>query len=218
MVRVVVLGATGHVGSRLVRQAAEAGHEVVAYARRPEAVQARPGVTVVAGGLDDVDTLAAAAAGADVVVSTVGGGFKDTTFLQRTLPPTVRAVQQAGGPRLVVLSVLGAGDTAGKASWYARLVYRTVLRSFLDDRVQAERLLAASGLDTTVVFPVNLKDVPALGRAGVVPLAEVGKVPGMPTLPMDDAARAVLEIATTEHPSGARLLVTTPDGWRPAVR
>ncbi len=33
--KIVVLGATGHVGSRFTRLASAAGHQVVAYARRP---------------------------------------------------------------------------------------------------------------------------------------------------------------------------------------
>ena len=47
--KIVVVGATGNVGSRLVVQAAAAGHDVVAYARRPEAVPVASGVTVLAG-------------------------------------------------------------------------------------------------------------------------------------------------------------------------
>ena len=212
--KIVVVGATGNVGSRLVTQAAAAGHEVVAYARRPEAVPVAPGVTVVAGQVDDVEALAAAAAGAEVVVSLIGGGFSDTTLLRRTVPSLLRAVKLAGGPRLVMLSVFGAGDTADKASWYARLAYRVVLRNFLADRVEAERLLAESGVHYTLVFPVNLKDAPSVGGAGIVAMEEVTRVPGMPTLPMDDAAAAVLQIATQLQPSGSRILLTTPNGWR----
>ena len=43
---------------------------------------------------------------------------------------------------------------------------------------------------------------------------QVTRVPGMPTLPMDDAAAAVLQIATQLQPSGSRILLTTPNGWR----
>lgn len=39
----VVIGATGNVGSRTVDAAVEAGHEVVAYVRRPEAVTPKGG-------------------------------------------------------------------------------------------------------------------------------------------------------------------------------
>ena len=64
------------------------------------------------------------------------------------------------------------------------------------------------------VFPVNLKDAPSVGGAGIVAMDQVTRVPGMPTLPMDDAAAAVLQIATQLQPSGSRILLTTPNGWR----
>lgn len=63
---------------------------------------------------------------------------------------------------------------------------------------------------------MNLKDAPALPDAAVKPLTEVGKVPGLPTLPFGNVARALVEIATTPSPSGTRLLITTPTGWKPA--
>lgn len=45
--KVVVLGATGNVGAEVVKQAAAAGNDVVAYVRRPEAVVTHDHVRVV---------------------------------------------------------------------------------------------------------------------------------------------------------------------------
>jgi len=36
----------------------------------------------------------------------------------------------------------------------------------------------------------------------------------MPTLPMDNAATGLLEVATDPATTGKRLLITTPTGWR----
>lgn len=55
--RILVLGATGNVGSRLTEQAASAGHQVVAFVRRPDAVATREGVRVVAGSAEDTAAL-----------------------------------------------------------------------------------------------------------------------------------------------------------------
>lgn len=46
--RIAVTGVTGFIGSRLARALADEGHEVLALARRPDAVLAHPGVTPVA--------------------------------------------------------------------------------------------------------------------------------------------------------------------------
>lgn len=214
--KIVVLGAAGNVGSRFTRQAAAAGHQIVAYARRPEAVAPAAGVTVAKGAAEDVVPLAAALEGADAVLVSITGSTRDATFMQRTLPKIIQATEQAGVKRVVLVSVFGAGDTAGKASGFARLIYRTLLGKFLADKAAADQLLQTSGLDWTIAYPVNLKDAAALSGETVKPLEEVDTVPGLPTLPMDNAAAALLDIITDPATIGQRLLVTTAKGWRPS--
>lgn len=62
---ILVTGATGYVGGRLVRVLAERGYAVRAMARRPEVLAGRfdPAVTAVAGDVQDPDSLRAALAG-----------------------------------------------------------------------------------------------------------------------------------------------------------
>lgn len=214
--KIVVVGAAGNLGSRTVDAALAAGHEVVAYVRRPEAVPARPGLTVAVGDAADVTSLAGAAQGADVVIVSITGPMKDGTFMQRTLPSVIEAVTKAQAGRLVLVSAFGAGDTADKASWFARTLYRTALKKFFGDKAAADQILIGSQLDYTIVYPVNLKDAPALPQAAVRRLDEVATVPGLPTLPFANAARALVDIAADDTLSGARVLVTTPKGWKPA--
>lgn len=213
--KIVIIGATGNVGSRTVGEALKAGHEVVAYVRRPEAVTAREGLTVAVGEASDTAALAAASTGADAVIVSITGSTKDATFMQRTLPNIVDAVKRSGAKRLVLVSAFGAGDTADQASGFARLIYRTVLGRFLGDKAASEKILPSSGVDYTIIYPVNLKDAPALPDATVKPLAQVGRVPGLPTLPFGNVAQALVRIAGDESLAGERLLITTPKGWRP---
>lgn len=212
--KIVVLGATGNVGSRFLAEAVDAGHEVVAFARRPEAVARRAGVSVVQGEAGDTAALAAAATGADALLVSITGSTRDATFMQRTLPPVIEAARQAGVRRVVLVSAFGAGDSADKAAWFMKIAYRTVLGKFFADKAAADTLLAASGLDWTIVYPVNLKDATPLAAAAVRDLEEVGSVPGMPTLPFANAARALLGVVTDPATTGRRILVTTPTGWR----
>ena len=214
--KIVVIGANGNVGSRVVDAALAAGTEVVAYVRRPETVTAKPGLTVTAGDATDVAALTAAARGAQAVVVSITGSMRDATFMQRTLPAVIDAVQRAQAGRLVLVSVFGAGDTLEKASGFARLVYRSALRRFLADKAAADALLTRSGIDHTIVYPVNLKDAPALPSAAVTRLEEIATVPGLPTLPYANAGAAIAEIATGPTYSGQRVVVTTPTGWKSA--
>jgi uncharacterized protein YbjT (DUF2867 family) len=211
--KIVIVGAAGNVGSHTVDEALAQGHEVVAFVRRPEAITARDRLTIAKGDAGDTAALAAAAVGADAVIVWLLGTLKDATFLQRILPNIVAAIKQAKAGRLVLVSAFGSGDTAPKASWFARLLYRVVLGKVFDDKAAAEKILPRSGIDYTVLYPTLLKKGPALPEAAIIPLAQVGKVPGLPSVPYANVAKALVQLAGNRSAPGARLLITTPKGW-----
>lgn len=213
--KIVVIGATGNVGSHTVDEALAQGNEVVAFVRRPEAVAARAHLTIAQGEAGDTAALAAAAAGADAVIVAINGTLKDATFLQRTLPNIVEAIKQVGA-RLVLVSAFGSGDSAPKASGVARLFYRALLGTIFADKAASEKILPDSGIDFTILYPVLLKKGSALPEVTVVPMAEVAKVPGLPRVPYANVAKALVKLAGDTTKAGARLLITTSTGWKAA--
>lgn len=69
---IVVFGATGNIGQRIVREALERGHSVTGVVRDPSAVQSPdPRVRLVKGDATNADSVAQVARGADAVVSTI---------------------------------------------------------------------------------------------------------------------------------------------------
>ncbi|MCW5951258.1 MAG: NAD(P)H-binding protein [Propionibacteriaceae bacterium] len=194
--KIVVLGATGNVGSRFTAQAVKAGHQVVAFAREPETVTAQPGVTTRQGAAEDTAALATAATGADALLVSITGPTKDVTFMQRTLPKIITAAQQAGVARIVLVSAFGAGDTAEKASGLARLIYRTLLGKFFADKAASDQLLQSSGLDWTIAYPVNLKDAATHLAEGY---REAARTSRQGTRPADPALRQRRHRAGRHH-------------------
>ncbi|MBK3569153.1 NAD(P)-dependent oxidoreductase [Streptomyces sp. MBT62] len=216
--KIVVLGATGNIGSHVVKEALSQGYEVVAYVRDPDAVRPQSGLTVVRGSLDDRAALAKAFVGSDAVLSAIGVALrakKPIDLMQRTLPVITAAAKDAGVERFVLVSAFGVGDTAAKASFLGRLVYKTVVAAIFKDKELSEQGLSVSGLNWTIVHPVNLKEAPAAPAAAVKRLDQVAKVPGLPTLPFANVARALVEIAGDRDLAGQRVLVTTEKGWKP---
>ena len=73
--RLTVFGANGGTGRVLVRQALDAGHTVVAEARRPaEFPFADPCLVIAGADVHDGQAVTKAVAGADAVLSTLGVG------------------------------------------------------------------------------------------------------------------------------------------------
>jgi hypothetical protein len=94
--KVAVVGATGNAGSRIVRELASRGHEITAVARKVDEADLPDGVTRKAVDADDIDALADAIRGSDVVVSSLKFATSDPDQL-------IRAVRQSGVPRYLIV-------------------------------------------------------------------------------------------------------------------
>lgn len=210
--RVVVLGATGGTGTLVVERALAAGMEVVAYARRSSALDARPGLHVVEGQLSDTTTLAASMAGAEAVICCVGvrpslGVLRRVDLMHEAMPSIIDAMDAASVARLVLMSAFGVGDTAQKATPAGRVVYRTVLAAVYDDKRRAEEVVAGSALDCTVVYPVALTNHRTHSSAVAVPLREVTKVGVTDRVWRGDVAAILVECVVDQARRSAALVV-----------
>lgn len=109
MSKVVVFGAAGQAGSRIIAEAAARGHEVTAVARRPETAPAfGDGVTVVAGDVTSAESVGALAKDADVLVTAAGNHSRAIyTTIAETLVGALAGLPQPA-PRIIHL---GGGAT-----------------------------------------------------------------------------------------------------------
>ena len=142
--RVLVLGAGGYVGSRLVPQLLRRGHQVRATFTEPARARRHAwaeAVEVVRVDAVDRPTLRSAATGSDAVVYLVHGlrgpGFAATD--RAAALHAADACAEAGVRRIVYLSGL------------VPPVPRERLSAHIDSRLEVEDLLTASGVPTTVL-------------------------------------------------------------------
>ena len=106
---ILLVGASGMIGSRLLAEAASRGHPVTGVARRPERIATGPNVRAVGLDATDARALSALARTADVLVTATsprGGG--DPAVEARAVGDSVIAAARDAGRRLFVVG--GAGS------------------------------------------------------------------------------------------------------------
>lgn len=175
---IIVTGATGNVGSELVRLLSEGGSSVRALSREPERGEDLPGVEWVQADLARRKELPEAFEGADRLFLLTGNG-EDMVWLQKN---AIEAAERAGVGHVVKLSALGATDHSRSVIglWHynvERIVEESELlwtflrphhymQNLLDPRVfdrQAGRVHSASG-DGRIPF-IDTRDIAAVARA-----------------------------------------------------
>ncbi|HTW47784.1 MAG TPA: NAD(P)-dependent oxidoreductase [Acidobacteriaceae bacterium] len=100
---IVLFGASGMIGSRVLREAVSRGHSVKAVVRDPSRVAAERGVTVVKGDMTDAARVAEVVAGADAVVSAYSPGQGTEKQLLPAVGTLVAGARQAGVKRVLIV-------------------------------------------------------------------------------------------------------------------
>ncbi|MFE9582884.1 NAD(P)H-binding protein [Nocardia sp. NPDC006044] len=193
---ILITGATGTIGSEIVRQLVARGERVRAFTRDPAQAQLPAGVEVVRGDYHDAASITAAATGADAafIVGILGPEYVD---IEHALITTVR---DAGVGRIVKLSAIGTGeDELGRiGTWH----------------LPGEQAVRGSGAEWTILRPSsfasntlswadairNGRPVPSMtgtGQQGVID-------------PRDVSAVAVEALVSSEH-TGRSYTLTGPE-------
>jgi uncharacterized protein YbjT (DUF2867 family) len=165
--RLLVLGATGGTGRLIVAQALARGYEVRALVRSPAKAGGLQGAEVIVGDARDEAVLRRALEGCDAVVSALGtpvSPWREVTTLSSATTALVRAMNVTGVTRLVCITGMGAGDSAGHGGFvFDRLILPLLLRKVYDDKNRQEAIVRTSGLDWVLVRPAVLTDRPPRG-------------------------------------------------------
>jgi len=160
----VILGATGGTGRLVVEQALAAGHTVTALVRSPEKLtSSNSRLRVITGLATDAQDVARALAGADALISTLGGSG---SVIADSTQAIVDAARQTGLKRVVVLSSFLVERQ--RLNVPMRLATGLVMGAMVKDKTLGEEMLRSSGLDWTIIYASPLTDGPATGSVSVL--------------------------------------------------
>jgi len=109
---IVLYGATGKAGSRILNELLSRGHQVKAVVRDPAKLPQRPGLAIAAGDLSDVDAITRAVKGAGAVISAYAPPMDAVEELVAVTKRLADAVKAAAVPRLLVVGGAGSLEVA----------------------------------------------------------------------------------------------------------
>jgi len=205
MSRILVTGATGFIGKRLVPRLVEEGHQVRAMTRRPESYDG-PGDPV-AGDVNDRDSLTAPLEGVEIAYYLVHS-LDDADFERKDAEAGrafADAAHEAGVRQIIYMGGLGEDDQE--------------LSAHLRSRREVEKLLAGSGVPVTV-----LRAAIVVGHGGIsweitrqlvhnLPAMVVPRWAATRTQPIaiDDVVRYLVGVAGDERALGQVYEIGGPD-------
>lgn len=109
--KIALIGATGYVGTPLLQELLQRGHQVTVLARQPEKLQAQAGLMVVKADVYDAAQVAQAVAGHDAVISAFNPGWAEAALYDLFLQGSraiLAGIKQAGIKRVLIVG--GAGS------------------------------------------------------------------------------------------------------------
>ena len=153
--KVVVFGASGKVGQKVVAELLGRGHDVRAFIYGNSPFDDHPKLEVVSGDVKDLNSVEGAINGQDAAISALGSwGTKTKDILSEGMKNIIPAMESGGVTRVISLTGADARYSADKVGVINKLT-RPFLKLFapkiLTDGEKHIELLASSNLDWTVI-------------------------------------------------------------------
>jgi putative NADH-flavin reductase len=140
--------------------------DVQALLRNPGKLEvANPKLTVLQGDVLDANAVDRVVQGSDAVIVSLGGKPGDKTrALETGTKHIVVAMKKHGQKRLIVVTSLGVGDSAGQAGFlFEKIIVPLFLKAEFADKLAQEAVVKASGLEFVIARPGALSNDAAKG-------------------------------------------------------
>lgn len=193
--KILIIGATGLMGRQVIESALRSGDTVTAFARHTESLNdIKDKINVISGDAILTTDLEKAMVGQDVVVSTLGRGnsLHAHNLFTRAAVSIVNSCNHTKVPRLIWLSSFGVGKTFEDATTTQKIAYKIFLRNIYANKKNSEKIIHASKLKWTIVYPSTLTN----GKAkGTYQVSEHVKMHGLPRISRSDVADFICDTA-----------------------
>ncbi|NHZ63017.1 NAD(P)-dependent oxidoreductase [Massilia genomosp. 1] len=156
---IVLIGATGFIGTALLNEALNRGHAVTALATRPDKLAARERLTARKADVMDVAALTAQLAGADAVLSAFSGHAQGDvqSYYLSGVRNIIAAAKEARAPRLLVVGGAGSLKVAPGVQLLDTPGFPDAYRASAEGARQALNLLRdEASLDWTMLSPAAM--------------------------------------------------------------
>jgi len=195
--KIIVFGASGGTGMKVVEQALEARHIVTAFLRTPAKIAIQhPGLTLFQGDVMDVATVEQAIVGQEVVISVLHTSRPPVPAMMETAAKNIVAAMQKYGIRRII-STTGAAvpqpeDQPKVGDRLINALIGVLDKNFVVDSSANVKVIQASDLDWTIVRFPRLTDGAHTGKYRV---GYMGKDSGTQISRADGADFVLKELA-----------------------
>lgn len=175
--KIVIFGATGRAGKRVLQQAIQRGYEVTVFVRSPDRLgDARSKVKIVQGDILNQALVSQAIHGNHAVISVLGPTRNEPIFeVSQGIRHILTGMQEHGVRRLVLSTGAGVGDPNDEPKLMDKIIHfllKRLSRYVYEDMLRTVEIVRQSALDWTIVRAPMLTDDPMQGQ---VKIGWVGK-------------------------------------------
>lgn len=158
--KIALFGATGHLGSQVLRQALEQGHQVTALVRHPEklTLQHNRLNTVVGDALKPQD-VRLVVQGQDAVVSALGGGMQEPfEVLTQGLSNILSTMEASGNKRIIATAAAGILQHDAQSLRRDQPSFPPMFRVISEAHLSAFHILQKSASNWTLLCPAMMPE------------------------------------------------------------
>lgn len=153
--QIIIFGATGSLGSQVVKEALDKGYTVKAFTRNANKIKEieNAKLSIIQGDVFNYEEVLKAIKETDAVVCCLGDGTKGKVREKGT-QNILKAMDSVGVNRLICQTTLGLGDSWHNLNFFWKhIMFGFLLKKAFNDHKLQEDLINKSRLDFTIIRP-----------------------------------------------------------------